>query len=370
MNLKSNRLTIFSAASAKPSGKPLIAALFGLLLALAPVLGVVAASDDPQQVFLTASNRLTFVDLLTGDMTDIAVNGDHFTVVRSSVIYYDRAHRRVVVATPDGRLLPHAFIQPAEGVNRIDWHVAPDEQTIAWTATSGEPSALTTQTWVAGIDGEDARMVFSDGPRDGIRAYPVAFNSDKSLLYMDYQPDTIGDLTPFRQYAGLFALDLLSGETHALPGEPGCFCGAGIGANTLLRMTAAPGGGGFNLRIRGLNNGTETTLPPINNDTQGGDVLIAPDGSRAVYALAQINGFGTAAQSVQTVIVLVDLLNLTQYALTAPSDRLLRPVAWTEDDSAVLLTDPAAMTTWKVTVRDGALEAVANGLYLGTLAGG
>ncbi len=283
------------------------------------------------------------------------------------MIFYDRAHRTVQVATPDGRLTPHPFIQPGDGVTRIDWHVAPDEQTIAWTETSGSSSALTTVTWVAGIDGEDARPVFTDGPRDGIRAYPVAFNDDKSVLYMDYQPDSIGDLTPFHQFAGLFALDLLSGETRSLPGEPGCFCGAGIAANTLVRLTAVSGG--FNLRIHNLSNDTETLLPPVNNYTQGGDVLIAPDGSRAVYALAQISGFGTAAQSVQTVIVLVDLLNLTQYALSAPADRLLRPLAWTEDDSAVLLGDPAGLTTWKITIRDGALEAVASGLYLGTLPG-
>ena len=77
------------------------------------------------------------------------------------------------------------------------------------------------------------------------------------MLYMDYQPNTIGDLTPFRQYAGLFALDLISGETSSLPGEPGCFCGAGIGADMFLRLTLADSG--FNLRIRNLSNDSETT---------------------------------------------------------------------------------------------------------------
>ena len=354
-----------SATARLPKAALLLLAL--LLIGGGASAAPLTAASDPQQVFLTSANQLTFVDLLSGDLTRIAVSGDHFTVLHDRVIFYDRAHRRVQVATPDGRLTPHPFIQPGDGVTRIDWHVAPDEQTIAWTETSGSAAALTTVTWVAGIDGEDARQVFTDGPRNGIRAYPVAFNDDKSILYMDYQPDSIGDLTPFHQFAGLFALDLLSGETRSLPGEPGCFCGAGIAANTLVRLTAVSGG--FNLRIRSLSNDTETTLPPINNYTQGGDVLIAPDGSRAVYALAQISGFGTAAQSIQTVIVLVDLLNLTQYALTAPSERLLRPLAWTEDDSAVLLGDPATLTTWKVTVRDGTLEAVANGLYLGTLTG-
>jgi hypothetical protein len=339
------------------------------LLVLLLLLAIPAsAAGTPQQVFLTAGGQLQFVDVLTGTTQTRAVSGEHFTVVRDTVMFYDRANRRVMVANADGRLLPHPFIQPDEGVNRIDWHVSHDEGTIAWTETSGAPSALTTTTWVASIDGGNARQVYSDGPRDGIRAYPLAFNEDKSILYMDYQPDTIGDLTPFRQYAGLFALDLVSGTTNSLPGEPACFCGAGIGAGTFLRLTLAESG--FNLRILNLINNTETTLPPINNFTQGGDVLIAPDGQRAVYALAQISGFGTASQSVQTVIVLVDLLSLTQRPLGPPADRLLRPILWTEDDSAILFADPQAQTTWKATISDGTLEQVANGIYLGTLVSG
>ena len=354
------------------------ASVFALVLALLTALtgfraaavddAPAASLSDPQQVFLISNSQLIFIDLLTGNSRTLPVNGDHFTVVKNGVMFYDRTRRRVMIVTPDGTRTEHPFIQPSDGVTRIDWTISHDEQTIAWTETSGAPAALTTLTYIAGIDGSQQHQVLSDGPRNSIRAYPVAFNEEKSILYMDYQPDTIGDLTPFRQYAGLFALDLVSGSSNSLPGEPGCFCGAGIGADTFLRLTLADSG--FNLRIRSLTNSTEATLTPINNFTQGGDVLIAPDGNRAVYALAQITGFGTPAQSVQTVIVLVDLLNLSQRALAPPVDRLLRPILWTEDDSAVLFADPQAQTTWKAMVRDGSFEQVASGLYLGTIVPG
>jgi hypothetical protein len=345
-------------------------------LILAPVLALivlltafrVSAAGDPYQVFLIGGNQLNFVDLLTGSSNTVAVNGDHFTVVADGVMFYDRSSHRVMIAAPDGTLTEHPFIQPADGVTRIDWNISHDEQSIAWTETRGAPSALATTTYIANIDGSQQRMVYSDGPRNSIRAYPVAFSEDKSILYMDYQPDTIGDLTPFRQYAGLFALDLVSGSTNSLPGEPGCFCGAGIGADTFLRLTLADSG--FNLRIRSLTNSTEATLAPINNYTQGGDVLIAPDGNRAVYALAQISGFGTPAQTVQTVIVLVDLLNLSQRTLAPPTSRLLHPLLWTEDDSAVLFADQQSQTTWKAMISDGSFEQVATGIYLGTLLSG
>lgn len=335
-----------------------------LLAALLLVLPVSAAAN-PQQVFLVGGNQLTFIDLLSGAAQTLGVNGERFAVAGEAVMFFDRSSRRVMLATQDGAVREHPFIQPEAATNRIDWLVADDRQTVAWTETSGAPTALTTTTWIAGIDGANKRSVFTDGPRDGIRAYPVAFSEDEATLYMDYQPNTIGDLTPFRQFAGLFSLDLASGETNALPGEPGCFCGAGIDAGMFLRLTVADGG--FNLRIRNLNTGTETMLAPVNNFTQGGDLLIAPDGTRAVYSLAQISGFGTPSQSVQTVIVMVDLVSLTQRPLGSPANRILRPLAWTEDDSAVLFADPQAQTTWKATVSDATLEQVANGVYLGTV---
>jgi hypothetical protein len=346
--------------------RPAIVRSIGVLAFLLFLFVVRAnAAGTPRQVFLTDGSQLNFINVLTGEIQTAPVNGERFTIVGDSVMFFDRSSRRVMLASPSGRFRPHPFIQPGEGASRVDWLVTPDGQSIVWTETTGTPSALMTTTRIARLDGADEREVFTDGARDGIRAYPVAFSEDQSILYMDYQPNTIGDLTPFRQYAGLFALDLASGETTALPGEPGCFCGAGIDAGMFLRLAAA--NGGFDLHIRSLVTNAETTLGPVNSFTQGGDVLIAPDGTRAVYALAQINGFGTASQSVQTVIVLVDLVNLSQRPLGAPSDRLLRPLMWTEDDSAILFADSQAQSTWKATVADGTLDQVATGVYLGTL---
>jgi hypothetical protein len=67
--------------------------------------------------------------------------------------------------------------------------------------------------------------------------------------------------------------------------------------------------------------------------------------------------------------VLVDLNNLTQTLLGSSVDFLLRPVAWTEDDSSVILTSPQQDGTWKVSVPAGDLEQIATTTYLGTLRG-
>lgn len=315
------------------------------------------------------TDRLIFVDLLTGEQTLTPVDGERYQPFGASVLFYDRGAARVRLASPDGAVRDHMFMQPTPTTRRIDWRIAQDGEWIAWTITEGEPTSLRTVTTVAGIDGSGAQIALVDGPRDGIRAMPVAFSPDHRTLYMDYQPDTIGGLTPFQQYAGLFALDLASGTTALLPGEPGCFCGAGIDTDVFLRLALTVDLSGFDLNLFDLASGSKTTIPALGlvNYTQAGDVLIAPDGMQAVYALAQVQNFGTPTQVFRTVIVRVDLVNGTQAALTNPIVLFLRPVGWTEDASAVLLTSPTQSGTWKASLSDGRLEQVADATYVGIL---
>lgn len=349
-----------------------------LLIVLLALAGTVSAQSEvpvrnhPRQVFLlrnagAGGDRLVFLDLLTGDQTELDAAGDDYTIVGGGVMYLDRTTNRVMLANPDGRSAEHPFVQLEGDARRIDWVIGGSK--IAWTLTSGAPTALVTATWVANLDGSERRQVFTDGPRESIRAYPVAFDSAGTILYMDYQPDIIGDITPFRQYAGLFSVDLTSGDVTTLPGEPGCFCGAGIGAGRLVRLTLAANAAGFDVRLRDLERGSDRAVSGLNlpEYTQGGDVLIAPDGRYAAYALAQIRGLGTPQQTLRTVIAIVDLASGTQRTLTQPADRLLRPIQWTEDNSALLLVDPAQNVTLKASLSDGSLDVVANAVYIGTL---
>jgi hypothetical protein len=358
--------------------KRLIAMLFALLAAPGLVWAQPEMPDEahPRQVFLqlsteTGANRLIFLDLLTGERSTVDVYGERYAVTPAGVLFYAPGENRVKIAMPDATLRDHPFIQPGPNTRRIDWVVDPDAHLIAWTLTEGVPGTMTTLTYVADFAGDDARLVFEDGPRDGIRALPVTFSPDRQQLYMDYQPDSIGDRTTFRQFAGLFALNLADGEIMTLPGEPGCFCGAGLGGDWFLRLALTPDVLSFDLHAYHLERGIDVVIPSLRlvDFTQGGDILISPDGSRAIYALAQVIGFGTPAQMVRTVFVRVDLEALTQDVLGSEVDFLLRPIAWTEDNSAVLLTSPEGDGTWKIDLADGTLEQVAAATYLGRIRG-
>lgn len=317
-------------------------------------------------------DRLVFVDMLTGEESEVEVFGERYTPVANGVMFYDAAGDRVMLATPEGRIREHPFIQPGGGTRRVDWLVSPDGKTLAWTLTNGDSaSALTTVTTVANIDGTNPRQALVDGPREGIRALPVAFSADNTTLYMDFQPDGIGVLTPFRQYAGLFSVDMETGAQDFLPDEPGCFCGAAIEAGLFLRLSVTDDLSGFDVLVYNLLGQVEQMIPALAlaNYTQAGDLLIAPDGTRAVYALAQVRGFGSANQSVRTVFVLVNLEDMTQTALTEPITTYVQPVAWTEDNSAVIFTSPEYDGTWKVNLGDGTLDQVAVVTYVGRVSG-
>jgi hypothetical protein len=330
----------------------------------------------PRQVFLirsegTGTHRLIFLDLLNGEQRTISLYGERYTITPQGVLFYAPTSNRVQLALPDGSLRDHPFIQPGPNTRRIDWVIDPDARLVAWTTTEGTPGLLTTVTRIAQFDGADQREVLVDGPRDGIRALPIAFSAERTHLYMDYQPDSIADFTSFRQYAGLFQLDLASSELTMLPGEPGCFCGAGVGGGWFLRLLLTEDQTGFDLRARALERSIDATIPALrlSDFTQGGDIVIAADGTQAVYALAQIRGFGTAAQTIQTVFVLVDLQGLAQVVIGSPVDFLLRPTAWTEDNSAVLLVSPTRDGTWKLDMADGALSQISTTTYLGSIGG-
>lgn len=351
-----------------------------LLCLLAPLfaVGQEEAFDVPNhtwEVFVergidaTGRDRLTFIDILTGETTSLEVYGERYTVAGPAVLYYDRQRQAVMLAPPEVPPYQHPFIRMEAGARRVDWALSDDGKYIAWTLAQGPDNAISTITYVAEVTGAALRELLIDGPRDGIRALPVAFSADHSTLYMDAHPDGLARFTAYPQYAGLFAVTLDDSTISSLPGEPGCFCGAGLGSGLFLRLGLAPDLSGFDVRVYDLESGGGHTIPAmrLRNYTQAGGVLVSPDGRLAVYALAQIERFGMPDQSIQTVFMLVDLAQMTQTTLTEPITTYVHPVRWTEDNTAVLFTSPQLNGTWKISLSDGRLARVARAAYLGTV---
>lgn len=314
-------------------------------------------------------HTLLFVDILTGETISVETQGERYTPLNTSVIYFDPIERQVKITNPERTPQNHPFISLPADARRIDWVVSSDYKSIAWTITRATETTLTTTTYIADIEGSNVREILEDGPRENVRALPIAFSQDNSQLYMDTHPDGIGQFAPYTQYAGLFALDLISEEITTLPGEPACFCGAGFGTGNLVRLSLNDALDGFDVIVYSVEGGEPRTISAITrpNYTQAGDVLLSNDGNYAVYALSQVRGFGTVEQIVRTVFILVDLLTLEQEIINNPITTFVHPVAWTEDNTALLFTSEQQNGTWKINLEDGQLVKVANATYIGRL---
>lgn len=341
-------------------------------------------ANHPWYVFVqrsidtTGLDRLLFVDALTGEQTSLDIYGERYTPLEDRLLYFDTASRQVMLAAPDGATRPHPFIQGTSETRRIDWVVADDQRYIAWTLTNADAfGRLTTETMVARLDGSESRLVLTDGPRgDGLRVLPLSFSTDQRTLYMDLHPDGLSSFMALAQYAGLFALDLETGAITPLPGEEerGCLCGAGIGAGWFLRFGLSDDQSGYDVRVYNLAGGVEMAAlvanipaPRLRNYTVAGDVLITPDGTRAVYALAQVNSANTTQPTIRTVFVLIDLTTMTQETLTDPITTFVRPLAWTEGGTTIAFTSPNRDGTWKISLADRRLDRIAEAAYIGTL---
>jgi hypothetical protein len=315
-------------------------------------------------------DTLVFIDVLTGETVSVETHGERYTPVLRGVIFFDWIENQVKLATPEGVIQNHPFIIFSFGIQRIDWVISHDRKSIAWTLTREiDTNALITTTQLADIDGSNIREMLIDGPYDSVRALPIAFSEDNSELYIDAHPDGLSQFSPYTQYAGLFSLDLTSGDITPLPGEPSCFCGAGFGSGMLVRLLLNNNLDGFDVKVYSVDGGEPRTISAITrrNYTQAGDVLLSDDGSFAIYALSQVRGFGTAEQIVRTVFIQVDLLTLEQEIINNPITTFVHPVAWTEDNTAILFTSEQQNGTWKINLEDGQLVKVANASYIGRL---
>jgi hypothetical protein len=351
--------------------RPLLHQLVLGLLLLLTVTPIAAQGSAAVFVDRSSAAALVFVDLNTGEETRVEASGERFTVVGSSVMFFDTRNRSVKLASVDGEIAAHPFIVLSANETRAEWAISSDGKRIAWTTIEGNaPAAISTVTRVADIDGANARTVFRETRQDGVRVQPVAFSLDGSRLFMDYHPDGLDALVVFPQYAGLFALDLSAddpqGSLTFLNGEPGDFTGAGFGSGYYLRLVVSPQLNGFDLRVTQLATNAEWEISAAGGGYSiAGDVLISPDGRYAVYAQAALQGIGSGTAQAETVIMRVDLAEMSQSTLTAPIEGVMRPVAWSEEDAAVILVSASRPGTWKARLSDGRVQQVAELTYLG-----
>ena len=197
-------------------------------------------------------DRIQLINLLDASLISVDVDGERYTLFNNAILYFDRSNNTVMIIRPNGTTAPHPFIQLG-AARRIDWVISEDERLIAWTLTYDNAEGLTTVTTVSNPIGTDQNLILADGPRtDGARILPVTFARENQSIILDSQPDGIGEISPYRQYASLVELSFVDGSITPLLGDANCFCAASVRSGQLIRLSITSNFNGFNVNTYDL----------------------------------------------------------------------------------------------------------------------
>ncbi len=354
------------------------------MLAAAVLLGAAAvlaqrSYDAPIEVYVMRTppeasaglSRVIFIDSVTGETVSADVEGGRFTIVGGYVLY-QQPNGTLFRLWPDGRTELHPFIQPAPETQQIDWVVSPDQNWIAWTlANRAGGGQVVTITTLARADGTEPRVLLMDGPDAFMRIRPLALTDD-GIFFFDRQPQGVGDYFFYSQYAAVHRLDPGSSEPRLLPFEPNCFCGAGLSADGryFARLERVSETGGYDMRVWNLEAGLDSFAPSIPAPYEiAGAVLVAPDGSRVVYSLANNLTLDSAGSGRERfMLALVDVAAEEQRPLLFnPLLVPLLPMGWTDGGGSVLLYNPRQDGTWKLILETGEIRQVSGGTRIGMI---
>jgi hypothetical protein len=255
-------------------------------------------------------------------------------VLGASVFYLDAEDHVVKRATSDGTLTLGVTSDP--GLS--SFLISGDRTRLAWVV-SRFSDAISSELWVAGINGEDPIQVARTDPgRPEQTAHlmePYRWTEDGDLIFT-WQPIGLGGYTLYGGYASFYRFSPLAKRTTPIlpltPLSPGpCWSDMSLDL-TLAVGTCGGQGEPAGLRILTLGTGSELIVPPVENQGTAGAAAISPDGRRVAYAVARNSPEAESGQ-----VLLLDLAPGSQpIALATLPNGYARRLAWLDDDRLVV----------------------------------
>lgn len=179
-----------------------------------------------------------------------------------------------------------------EDMASVTFAVSDDETRIAWTHSTYGAEGVTSQLWIANIDGSDVRLAVESEPSDDIAEYysleTVRWMPDGDLVYA-WQVTGIGGYILFFGWSSFYRYDPEADTTTPLVPLEGEGAGPCWYALSPDGSHAAGGCGTGGMKERELSTGTETDLPVMPDQGQQGGAAYSPSGARFAYAIARGN---------------------------------------------------------------------------------
>jgi hypothetical protein len=319
---------------------------------------------DPQ----TGASEIYFMDILSGLSAVATVyRGTDFTLLGQYVLFEDPFTKAIMRANVDGSVERHPFIQrESDDIRSIQWVVSPDRQSVAWVTVN---NAGQSSVFVAAADGGDLRQLPIESPEAGLMIEPVALSNGRTVfLYDSEHPITPLFISPFPVYTHINRYNITQELFEPLGGEPNCPCGASLAeeGRIFVRLEALQGEGPFDLRVWDLPSGGDFSIAaPTLTHRRAGNLILNPVGTLAAYSTAMEPSVEGETVN-EYALVVVDVVMQRQTIAVPPGPDLYTPIAFIDDDSALMLASPNG--TYKLTLADNSLQQVATATYLGSFA--
>ncbi len=342
----------------------------------APAIDVFLKYDaELQEVEVYFSNPITGLSALATienfppDLNPL----DEFNVIANGVVYRDPTTGLPQLITPTGRILNFSFIpQSPIQLDRIDWVLSDDMRTIAWAEIDLNQLGWQSRIYVADVDGNNLRAlpelpILPVQITHRIEMLGVSNGGDRIFFDNEHLPEK-ADGFLFVGYQRVTAYAERIANYFDLPNEPNCLCPALITNNgrSLLRLQSSFQVNGYELHVWNLEDNTEVVVPAIDMPySQAGFMLLNPSRALALYLIGEINAEGDEVYG----LVLVNISSRQQTVILDEWTSRLRPMAFIDRNTSVLLVDIDEQVTYKLRLDTGEMAPVADKIWIGTIQG-
>jgi len=180
----------------------------------------------------------------------------------------------------------------AEAQTSLTFAVSDDDRRIAWTHSSFGAAGVSSQLWMADLDGGNSQMIMESDPADSLPEHfaleAMRWMDDGDLIYA-WQATGIGGYILYFGWSSLYRYSPTDGVSIPLvpATEDGSLpCWYGLSPDGGYAVT---GCGPDGIGERELATGTDTAFPVLPDQGQQGAAAYSPSGARLAYAIARGN---------------------------------------------------------------------------------
>jgi hypothetical protein len=178
----------------------------------------------------------------------------------------------------------------AEEMAALSFAVSPDESRIAWTHSTWGEAGVTSQLYIANIDGSNTQMIVHSDPNDDLEEFyaleAVRWTTGGDLIY-SWQVTGIGGYILFFGWSSFYRYGPATGASTPLVAASASGTGPCWYTLSPDEGYAVGGCGADGMGERELASGVDTTFPVLPDQGQDGAAAYSPSGARLAYAIAR-----------------------------------------------------------------------------------